>query len=266
MHKLFSYRLPVFALAGALFLATPMTAAAAEPITPATFDYEEYADRFPDLKQNLGYDKDLLWFYYQTYGEQTDRQPAVTPAAYLNLNNFNWVAYAAANPDVAACFGNDPALLLNHYLTTGYKEGRLASGLDELTDSKCKAYVITHQITNAQMSDREKIKAVHDWIINHTTYDYDNYLKGTVPHVSHTMSGVMQKGTAVCDGYSKTFQFCMDILGIPCKIQTGSNHAWNLVKVDGSWYKVDCTWDDPIYMYNGVRMETLRYTYFMLPQ
>lgn len=266
MHKSFSYKLSILAFAGALFLANPITVRAAEPITPDTFDYVEYADRYPDLKQNLGYNKDLLWMYYQSFGSQTDRQPAVTPAAYLNKQNFNWEAYAAANPDVAACFGNDPALLLTHYLNAGYKEGRLAFGLDEVTDSKCKAYVIAHQITDPTMSEREKIKAVHDWIIQNTSYDYDRYLSKTVPHSSHTMAGVMQYKIAVCDGYTRTFQFFMDVLGIPCKCQSGSGHAWNIVKVDGSWYRVDCTFDDPVYLYNGVRRETLTYNYFMLPE
>ena len=23
------------------------------------------------------------------------------------------------------------------------------------------------------------------------------------------------------------------------------NHAWNLIKIDGEWYHIDVTWDDP---------------------
>jgi hypothetical protein len=36
-------------------------------------------------------------------------------------------------------------------------------------------------------------------------------------------------------------------LGIPCRIVTseGMNHGWNLVQLDGQWYHVDVTWDDP---------------------
>ena len=78
------------------------------------------------------------------------------------------------------------------------------------------------------------------------------------------MASVIQDGVAVCDGYCKAFQFFMDVLGIECEIQTGQNHAWNRVKVGGQWYLVDCTWDDPIYYYNGVRQEVLQYRYFMV--
>lgn len=250
----------------AAVLSSTLSAAAAEPVTPDTFDYEQYADRYPDLKQNLGYDKNLLWYYYETYGKEEGRIPGVTPAAYLNLQNFDAAAYGVANPDVAAALGNDPQVLLNHYLTVGCKEGRIAHGLNDVTDAKCQAYLLAHQITNDSMTDMEKIKAVHDWIITSTSYDYDNYKAGTVPYKSLTMAGVIQDGVAVCDGYCKAFQFFMDVLGIECEIQTGQNHAWNRVKTGGQWYLVDCTWDDPIYYYNGVRQEVLLYRYFMVPE
>lgn len=35
-------------------------------------------------------------------------------------------------------------------------------------------------------------------------------------------------------------------------------HTWNMVKVDGNWYHVDITWDDP------TGANTLRYTYFLV--
>lgn len=258
-------KLTLLASVCTLFLATPITCHASERLTIDTFDYEEYADRYPDLKQNLGYNKDSLWSYYQTYGEQHGRRPGITPAAFLTSSNFDAAAYAAANPDVAATLGTDATVLLQHYLTIGYREGRLASGLNPLTDSKCKAYLIAHQITLPSMTDLEKIKIVHDWIINHTTYDYSGYSDRKVPYISHMMSGVMQKGTAVCDGYATTFLFFMDVLGIPCRIETTSTHAWNCVLVDGMWYRVDCTYDDPVLLCNGIRTEVCRYDYFMLP-
>ena len=63
----------ICATACAAVLSSTLSAAAAEPVTPDTFDYEQYADRYPDLKQNLGYDKNLLWYYYETYGKEEGR-------------------------------------------------------------------------------------------------------------------------------------------------------------------------------------------------
>ncbi len=42
----------------------------------------------------------------------------------------------------------------------------------------------------------------------------------------------------------------MNAAGIECKVIYGSTtrggyHAWNQVKVDGVWYNIDVTWDDP---------------------
>ena len=43
----------------------------------------------------------------------------------------------------------------------------------------------------------------------------------------------------------------MDLLGIECITVEGTaysytaDHAWNQVKLEGEWYCVDVTWDDP---------------------
>ncbi|CDD34804.1 transglutaminase-like predicted protease domain fused ChW-repeats and cell-adhesion domain [Roseburia sp. CAG:309] len=116
------------------------------------------------------------------------------------------------------------------------------------------------------MSAREKVKAVHNWLIRNVKYDYHNYLRGTVPHVSHTSKGALVRGLAVCDGYSKAFMKIMKKLKIPCKmiagVSEGGGHAWNLVKVGGKWLHVDVTFDDPIV--NGKNTNTRpRYTYFL---
>ena len=54
-----------------------------------------------------------------------------------------------------------------------------------------------------------------------------------------------------CLGYSSTFQLLMDLSGVECITVVGAafgsreDHAWNMVKLDGEWYCVDVTWDDP---------------------
>jgi transglutaminase/protease-like cytokinesis protein 3 len=54
----------------------------------------------------------------------------------------------------------------------------------------------------------------------------------------------------------------MDLLGIECVSVHGSayddreEHAWNMVKLDGGWYCVDVTWDDPIGQFGST------YTFF----
>lgn len=96
-----------------------------------------------------------------------------------------------------------------------------------------------------------KAKAIHDWIILHIDYDQRLY-SGDMPRESYYPEGVFINSLAVCNGYATSFQLCMDILGIPCDIVTGSSresgggHAWNRYQLDGEWYQIDLTWDDMI--------------------
>lgn len=55
-----------------------------------------------------------------------------------------------------------------------------------------------------------------------------------------TVMGCLTNGEAICSGFSETFKYCCDGLGIPC-IEVGNNaHQWNYVQMeDGNWYAVD---------------------------
>ena len=137
-------------------------------------------------------------------------------------------------------------------------------------DEECiaMAEALLPQIVTAQMSEYEKVKSIHDYIVNNTQYDYDNLLNGTVPEVSHSPLGVLQYGVAVCQGYAYAFELLCDLSGLECEfvggVAGGGGHAWNQVKVDGKWYNIDVTWDDPIYYFNGVLTPYLSYDYFLV--
>lgn len=100
------------------------------------------------------------------------------------------------------------------------------------------------------MSQYEKALAIHDYIILNCEYDEENFDADTVPGESHSAYGALVKKIAVCDGYAKAYQYIMsEKLGIDCQIVTSDamGHAWSLIKIDGSWYHADLTWDDPVY-------------------
>lgn len=92
-------------------------------------------------------------------------------------------------------------------------------------------------------SNYEKALAVHDYITGNTTYD-----KNT--EYAHSPYGCLVEHTACCEGYSKAFLLLMNRLHIPaglCSGQTnGNGHMWNYIYLDGKYYWVDVTWDDPI--------------------
>lgn len=94
------------------------------------------------------------------------------------------------------------------------------------------------------MEDWQIILNVHDYITTHVAYD-ESVKK-------NTGYDALVHGTAACYGYAQLFMDVMKRVGIPCKIAVcwdtgdGDGHAWNVVQLDGSWYHVDATWDDPV--------------------
>ena len=84
----------------------------------------------------------------------------------------------------------------------------------------------------------------------------------------NTIYGVLCGGNAACEGYARTAKYLLDRLGIPCYVVTGhstppgsatQSHMWNIVKLDGKFYHLDLTWDDPV-LENGENL--IRHTYF----
>ena len=250
------------------------------------FDYIRYADDNPDLYAIFGYDKNKLYEHYSFSGKKEGRLGHILPVKPkeediysvfrqkednpYDYNNLDTERYARDNPDVAAALGTDPQALWNHYSEIGYAEGRKAYGLpydSPEVEAKKRIFSVAKQITKDSMTDREKIKAVHDWIINNTVYDEDNYQNNTIPEESYDIRGVMLNKTAVCSGYANTFDYFMYVLGIQSEVITGNainsrgsegRHGWNRVLMDDTWLYVDCTWDDPV-----SDRDILRYKYFL---
>lgn len=109
---------------------------------------------------------------------------------------------------------------------------------------------ILSEIINPNMTDYNKVKAVHDYIINTTRYDKAYFQNEEVKPESHTVYGVLVEGVAVCDGYAKAMKYLLEPLDIETIIVNGKskgmNHAWNIVKIEDEYYHIDATWNDPV--------------------
>ena len=110
-------------------------------------------------------------------------------------------------------------------------------------------------------SDYDKLKVFHDYISLNNDFVKDEGF-------NQTIYGGFVTGTIQCEGYAKTMQYLCDLSGVESMIVVGTNdagdsHAWNVVKVDGSWYNLDTTWDDPIL--TEVDSTNVRYRYFLVP-
>ena len=64
------------------------------------------------------------------------------------------------------------------------------------------------------------------------------------------LSGSAGASGPVCEGYARAFKVLCDRVSIPCVLVEGytnaGDHMWNYVQLDGSWYGVDVTWNDPV--------------------
>lgn len=99
--------------------------------------------------------------------------------------------------------------------------------------------VVAECITDG-MTDFEKALALHDWLINHA--DYSSY------RTFFGAEGVLVYGEGVCQSYAGAYGMLLDAVGIshmPVASQQ-MDHIWNLIQLDGEWYHVDVTWDDPV--------------------
>ena len=152
----------------------------------------------------------------------------------------------------------------DHYFF--YGRCYFCSAFDEETTDWAEQVI--DQIVRPGMSEYDKVKAIHDYIINTTQYDVDGLESGDFAETSFSAVGVFVYGKAVCQGYAYAFELLCELVGIECEYVTGfgngGDHGWNQVKVDGVWYNIDLTWDDPIFKYNGVIAPMLRYDYFLI--
>lgn len=132
-----------------------------------------------------------------------------------------------------------------------------------------KIKTITTALIKPGMTDYDKELKLHDYIVNNSVYDYQNFSNNSVPNIDYTAFGVLINGTGVCEGYSYAIKRLMTSVGIDCRVIVGnvfggSNgpHAWNIVKLGGQYYQLDATFDDPI-VNNGTK-NTLSHGYFNL--
>ncbi|MGN1342880.1 MAG: transglutaminase domain-containing protein [Bacilli bacterium] len=165
------------------------------------------------------------------------------------LNNFVH-PYNSSN-NIKISYGGDYKIGIT--INRAYSEDDIAK-INAVVDR-----VINEKITNS-MPIKEKIRVIHDYIIDNTEYDklkYDN--KNDNTYKSNTAYGVLIQGYGTCNGYADTMAIFLNKLNVINYKISNDEHIWNLVYLDGKWYHLDLTWDDPISDIN-----VNRDTYFLI--
>ena len=130
--------------------------------------------------------------------------------------------------------------IVDQFASITMRLDRALAGQDA-PDVQAKAASVAQDCRNAGMtSDVEIALWLHDWLTNHADYD--------TTYSEYGPDGVLIKGTGVCESYTAAYGLLLDEFGIPNDqvVSEAMNHTWNLVKLDGAWYHVDVTWDDPV--------------------
>lgn len=151
------------------------------------------------------------------------------------------------------------------------------SGIYTMTKGEKENYQIAmEQKTNQWLAeiagcqgDYEKVKKAYELIILNTSYD-------TKAEESQNVLSVFLNGSSVCQGYAEAFQYLCKHAGIQNILVTGQAdnsqgmqpHAWNMVKMDNSFYQFDITWGEPNYQMADTVTEQVKwdisYKYFAM--
>lgn len=135
------------------------------------------------------------------------------------------------------------------------------TAVDEASIQSVGAYFTAH------VADPfERTKALHDWVVDRLHYDLDSLVEGQrKPQDAET---VFRLRMGVCEGYARLLVALGAAAGVNVVYVVGDvrerdgraalvGHAWNGVQIDGNWYLIDATWNDPVGDTNTYRTDYL---------
>lgn len=111
--------------------------------------------------------------------------------------------------------------------------------------------VLDHIIYD-EMSDFQKEVVIYEWILQNIEYDWSHTDPlAETSRDSYTPYGGLVNHSAICLGYATSFQLLSELSGIETITVVGtgrgSDHSWNMIRLNDEWYCVDITWDMPYY-------------------
>lgn len=135
--------------------------------------------------------------------------------------------------------------------TYGYHRGSSLSKKEQ--DKKIKAAdqaaeSAVKKCIKTGMSDKQKAKAIHNYLIKNCSYNEQVSAVGNQYHDAFTAYGALVDGSAVCQGYAAAFNLMAQKCGLQsmtvCGRAGGVSHAWTYAKLGSKNRYIDCTWDD----------------------
>lgn len=121
---------------------------------------------------------------------------------------------------------------------------------------------------NGKSTTYDKLKVFHDYLVLNSTFELKDEITNYNATIYNALGSGEAQGNIQCAGYAKAMQYLCDKAGIVSMVVTGETnsgqtHAWNVVDIDGKWYNLDATWDDPIL--STPNYKNIRYNFFLVP-
>ncbi len=116
------------------------------------------------------------------------------------------------------------------------------------------------------VSDKvEKALRLHDYLIRTCEYDLAGKDKDD-SCVSRTAYSALVRRKAVCEGYTMAYRLLLNMAGIVSDVAESDsiNHIWNYVRINGKWYHVDVTFDDPVYIGGAPTGDKISHKHFLM--
>ena len=133
---------------------------------------------------------------------------------------------------------------------------------EEIVKVSNKVDKIWKEIITDDMDNLDIIYAFHDYVIDHTKYDEEfDETSDNNTHDSSRAFGPLYEGYAICSGYTDVMSILLDKLGIDNIKVASDTHVWNAFYLDGKWWHIDLTWDDPVTKDGSNRLE---HTFFKI--
>lgn len=191
---------------------------------------DEYKTCSDDIKQIIDNENDILAII-NNYVHPYNSYSTVT----INMNNLGRITV-----DVEKLYTPSDINKINAFINTTYTS-----------------------LIKDTMSDKEKIKIIHDFIINNTVYDkeWEKSDKKINSRKSNTAYGPLLNHIGLCGGYTDAMELFLDKMNIKSYKIASEKHIWNYVYIDNDWRHLDLTWDDPV---TNTGKNILQYDYYLI--
>ena len=211
--------------------------------------------------------QDLLNIYYTVLNAGKEEFQFYCPDTYETC--IEEVSNIANDQELLSSINNfvHPFNSFSHLETTYDTTGKVEITIEHTYSDqekellRAKVDSIEQEIWQDTMTTEEKIKAAHDYIINHSQYDVARSDHNIIEYQSDTAYGPLLQGYSLCGGYTDAMALFLNDLQLKNYKIASDSHIWNGVYLNNEWLHLDLTWDDPI---TSDGSNLLEYRFFLI--